>query len=117
MKETIVTIPINDLFAPKDGCPLCRMEEMLAAGTTLLFVSHDANQVKRMCKKAVWLDNGVMRAFGPAEEVCDQYQKMLDAGTTSFWETEDGESAFDRAGSLCHAWSSMPVYYYHLLNA
>lgn len=29
MKETIVTIPINDLFAPKDGCPLCRMERML----------------------------------------------------------------------------------------
>lgn len=29
MKETIVTIPINDLFAPKDGCPLCRMEIML----------------------------------------------------------------------------------------
>lgn len=29
MKETIVTIPINDLFAPRDGCPLCRMEHML----------------------------------------------------------------------------------------
>lgn len=29
MKETIVTIPINDLFAPKDGCPFCRMERML----------------------------------------------------------------------------------------
>ena len=29
MKETIVTIPINDLFAPKCGCPLCRMESML----------------------------------------------------------------------------------------
>ena len=29
MKETIVTIPINDLFAPKDGCPMCRMEAML----------------------------------------------------------------------------------------
>ena len=29
MKETIVTIPINDLFAPKCGCPLCRMEAML----------------------------------------------------------------------------------------
>ncbi len=29
LKETIVTIPINDLFAPKDGCPLCRMESML----------------------------------------------------------------------------------------
>ncbi len=29
MKENITTIPINDLFKPKDGCPLCRMEEML----------------------------------------------------------------------------------------
>lgn len=29
MKETICTIPINDLFKPKDGCPLCRMRAML----------------------------------------------------------------------------------------
>ena len=29
MKETICTIPINDIFAPKDGCPICRMESML----------------------------------------------------------------------------------------
>lgn len=29
MKENICTIPINDLFKPKDGCPVCRMEEML----------------------------------------------------------------------------------------
>lgn len=29
MKENICTIPINDLFKPKNGCPICRMEEML----------------------------------------------------------------------------------------
>ncbi|MEE1218473.1 MAG: DUF6062 family protein [Ruminococcus sp.] len=29
MKETICTIPINDIFMPKDGCPICRMEAML----------------------------------------------------------------------------------------
>ncbi len=29
MKENICTIPINDLFTPKDGCPICRMEKML----------------------------------------------------------------------------------------
>lgn len=29
MKETICTIPINDIFTPKDGCPICRMEAML----------------------------------------------------------------------------------------
>lgn len=29
MKENICTIPINDLFKPKDGCPICNMEQML----------------------------------------------------------------------------------------
>ena len=29
MKETICTIPINDIFGIKDGCPFCRMEAML----------------------------------------------------------------------------------------
>lgn len=29
MKEDICTIPINDVFMPKDGCPLCRMKSML----------------------------------------------------------------------------------------
>ncbi len=29
MKETICTIPINDIFMPKDGCPICRMKDML----------------------------------------------------------------------------------------
>ena len=43
-----------------------------------------------------------------------RYSRMLDAGATSFWETEKGEVDFDNAGSLCHGWSSMPVYYYHL---
>lgn len=31
MKETICTIPINDVFLPKDGCPICRMYNMLEA--------------------------------------------------------------------------------------
>lgn len=29
MKENICTIPINDLFKPKDGCPICSMKKML----------------------------------------------------------------------------------------
>ena len=50
-----------------------RMEEMLAGGTTLLFVSHDAEQVKRLCKRAVWLDHGIIMADGLADEVCEKY--------------------------------------------
>lgn len=44
------------------------------------------------------------------------YKRMLDAGATSFWEDEEGAEAFDKAGSLCHGWSAMPVYYFHRLS-
>lgn len=49
-------------------------------------------------------------------DIDTKYKKMLDTGATSFWEMEKGESDFDNAGSLCHAWSSMPVYYYNILH-
>lgn len=29
MREDICSIPVNDIFAPKDGCPFCRMRDML----------------------------------------------------------------------------------------
>ena len=38
------------------------------------------------------------------------YAPMIDSGTV--WETVEGASAFDNAGSLCHGWSSTPIYYY-----
>ncbi len=50
-----------------------RMEQMLGTGKTLLFVSHDAEQVKKLCKRAVWLDHGTLMADGPSDEVCDAY--------------------------------------------
>ena len=48
-------------------------------------------------------------------EIRDTYKVMLDAGSTTVWETKEGESAFASAGSLCHGWSAMPVYYYNIL--
>lgn len=34
MREDICTIPINDVFLPRDGCPLCRMRDMLESRST-----------------------------------------------------------------------------------
>lgn len=48
-------------------------------------------------------------------EIDETYLKMLKEGATTFWETEDGAPAFGNAGSLCHGWSALPVYYYHTL--
>lgn len=49
------------------------------------------------------------------DDIAHKYQRMLDEGATAVWETETGEQDFDLAGSLCHGWSAMPVYYYHTL--
>ena len=45
------------------------------------------------------------------EDIKTRYKQMLDQGATTFWETESGLSAFCGAGSLCHGWSALPVYY------
>ena len=29
MREDICSIPISEIFEPKDGCPFCRMRDML----------------------------------------------------------------------------------------
>ena len=49
------------------------------------------------------------------EEIDNKYLKMLREGATTFWETELGASDFDDAGSLCHGWSALPIYYYETL--
>ena len=50
-----------------------RMKELLGGGTTLLFVSHNIEEVQRLCDHAIWLDKGVARMQGSAQEVCEAY--------------------------------------------
>lgn len=50
-----------------------RMQELLDAGTTVIFVSHSIEQVKRMCNKATWIEKGKVIMTGDAETVCDAY--------------------------------------------
>ena len=57
-----------------------RMQELLAGGTTLLFVSHSSAAVKRMCQKALWLDAGEMMMTGDAEEVVQVYESSGQGG-------------------------------------
>ena len=57
-----------------------RMQELLAGGTTLLFVSHSSAAVKRMCQKALWLDTGEMRMTGDVGEVVQAYEGSGQSG-------------------------------------
>ena len=51
------------------------------------------------------------------DDIDKTYGYMLDNGATSFWETIKGEADFHFAGSLCHGWSALPIYYYRILGA
>lgn len=51
------------------------------------------------------------------QDIDQKFGMMLAKGATTFWETLKGKDDFDGAGSLCHGWSALPVYYYPLLNA
>ncbi len=51
-----------------------RMQDMLDGGTTLLFVSHSADAVLKMCRKAMWLDHGEIRMTGDTEDVLAAYE-------------------------------------------
>lgn len=52
-----------------------RIQNMKDQGTTILFVSHSIEQVKKICNKVVWLDHGVLKMFGNAQEICSIYEK------------------------------------------
>lgn len=55
-----------------------RMKELLEGGTTLLFVSHNIAEVRKLCDHAVWLDKGTMRMVGESGEVCDAYMAEME---------------------------------------
>ncbi len=58
------------------------------------------------------------KQYGPLilQEIDRIYLEMLRQGATSFWETALGAADFDGAGSLCHGWTALPLYYYEILN-
>ena len=51
-----------------------RMMELMGHGTTVLFVSHDLDQIREMCNRVVWLEHGKTKAVGEVSEVCDAYE-------------------------------------------
>jgi ABC-2 type transport system ATP-binding protein len=49
------------------------IERMLAEGRTFLLVSHNENDLRRWCKRGIYLKNGAMVADGPVEDVLEEY--------------------------------------------
>ena len=50
-----------------------RIRKFRETGSTILVVSHSPTSIKALCNRALWLEHGVIRQFGPVDVVVDQY--------------------------------------------
>ncbi|GAA0604829.1 teichoic acids export ABC transporter ATP-binding subunit TagH [Virgibacillus siamensis] len=54
-----------------------KMMEFKEMGKTMIFVSHSTGQMKRFCQKILWLEYGMVKEFGPVEEVMPKYEEFI----------------------------------------
>lgn len=50
-----------------------RMLELMSGGTTVLFVSHSLEQIREMCNRVLWIEQGKMKMIGETKTVCEMY--------------------------------------------
>ncbi len=53
-----------------------KMLNMIGGGTTVLFVSHSLEQIKKLCDKVIWIDHGKIVKQG-GKEICDEYLEFM----------------------------------------
>ena len=52
-----------------------KLKSLMDGRTTVLLVSHSIPQIRELCDKAIWIDNGLIREIGEVNKVCDNYLK------------------------------------------
>ena len=53
------------------------LRRLISEGKTVLFISHDMWNVRRLCDRILWLDGGRVRAYGPAAEIAERYMSEV----------------------------------------
>src|SRR5579872_3908138 len=59
---------------------LGKMGDVARAGRTVVLVSHQLNQMRRLCDRVVWVDGGAIRMIGAAHEVVSAYESAMSSG-------------------------------------
>lgn len=59
---------------------LGRMGDVARAGRTVVLVSHQLNQIRRLCQRVIWIDGGQVRRDGPTHEVVAAYESAMSRG-------------------------------------
>ena len=53
-----------------------KLEELKKSGKTIVIVSHSSESIKRLCDRAIWIQNGKIEADGKTSSVLDEYLKV-----------------------------------------
>jgi lipopolysaccharide transport system ATP-binding protein len=56
---------------------LGKMGDVARAGRTVVLVSHQLNQIRRLCQRVIWIDDGQVRRDGPTHEVVSAYESAM----------------------------------------
>jgi hypothetical protein len=56
---------------------LGKMGDVARAGRTVVLVSHQLNQIRRLCHRVVWIDAGQVRQEGPSHVVVSAYESNM----------------------------------------
>ena len=75
---------------------IAKIQEMKYRGVTLVFVTHQLDQVRNLCDRAVWLDHGLVEAIGDPMRVVDAYLQEV-SGTPASPPAEQAEPALSGA--------------------
>ena len=59
----------------QDKC-FAKLKELKDSGKTIVIVTHNMDQVKRFCDRAVWLYKGEIRQDGKVDDVLKEYLKV-----------------------------------------
>lgn len=56
---------------------LGKMGDVARAGRTIVLVTHQLNQIRRLCHRVIWVDGGIVRQNGPGQEVVSAYEAAM----------------------------------------
>lgn len=53
------------------------IHERILSDQTVVLVSHQADTIRSVCNKALWIEDGILKRYGEAAEVVDEYEKYI----------------------------------------
>ena len=53
-----------------------RIRGLMENGATILLVSHNVDQIRSICNRALWIEKGELKIIGEANRVCDAYSAL-----------------------------------------